>query len=90
MWGGHPARPAYASLFVEQFSKGHGGMATKLRHSPCSDWLRASRLLTDPRRLRLQWLDERQSLSELVKSLEALNEATQDFGFILVPFGHGE
>ncbi len=61
--------------------KDHVRMARLLRHSPCPDCFPAWRLGTNPERLRRPRLDERQSLSKYIPSPEALNEATQDFGF---------
>ena len=69
--------------FKEQDLEANG---TKLRYSPCPDWFPASRPGIHHRRLRLLFLDERQSLSEYVPSLKTGNEATQAFGLFLVPF----
>ncbi|MEH2143533.1 MAG: hypothetical protein V7K54_15045 [Nostoc sp.] len=57
-------------------------MKTAVRHSPCPNWLRASGLLTHPGRLRLLFLDQRQSLLEYIPIPEALNEVIQDFRLI--------
>ncbi|MDF5739812.1 hypothetical protein, partial [Nostoc sp. S13] len=69
---------------------GHWANGTKLRYSPCPNWFLASRLGTHLERRSLLFLHTRQQSSRnTLRVLSTLNEVTQDFGLILVPFGIG-
>ena len=59
---------------------------TKISPKSCFASLRAWRLGNYFGRLRLLFLDQRQSLLELVKSLQTGNKVTQAFWLFLVPF----
>jgi len=89
-----PAATSHHNLIPQDFampspsvSAATQGMSecTKLRYSPCPDWFPAWRLGIHIGRLRLLFLDERQSLSEYIPSLRLGTRWHKPLGFFLVP-----